>query len=322
MKPKLLKPVVVGGIPEPIGGVTSFVYRLAERNMVSEVVDIYTSRNKVDFKNFSGRYSYVGGVLKLFLCFLNPFKWSRKFVHFNFSTPRSLVVFLLFPKFGRKFLLTLHHGVLKDTFFSSLVARLALKKIDKIYAINYQQAAYYKNNAVDKEIIKICSTYVEPFSELRDDSSNILADFCQSGDLLFIASGFPESYYNHDWCINALADKPSCKLVIFLYGKGDMYEYYKNYRDIDNVKFVWGSSQDEFNSVLMHADYYLRPSARDSFGIAVADAACFGAKVIASDVCKRFPGVYLFKSNDYADFLSVLKSLISPHLQKKMILTC
>ena len=49
------KIIIVGGIPNPIGGVTSFIYRLADRNMVDCVIDIYPSSIKRVPDNYKGQ---------------------------------------------------------------------------------------------------------------------------------------------------------------------------------------------------------------------------------------------------------------------------
>lgn len=51
--------IVIGGFPDPVGGVTAFVSRLAENNMVSEVIDIYPSPSKSVPSEFKGRVVFV-----------------------------------------------------------------------------------------------------------------------------------------------------------------------------------------------------------------------------------------------------------------------
>lgn len=91
---------VIGGLPEPVGGVTAFVSRLAENNMVSEVIDIYPSPRKhvpsgfkgdtVFRKGFSGFLSYY---------FVNYRHWAGRLLHFNFSTAKAIVFFSSFQSF-------------------------------------------------------------------------------------------------------------------------------------------------------------------------------------------------------------------------------
>lgn len=65
-----MKRVVVGGLPEPIGGITSFILKLAENNMVSEVIDIYPSANKRLPKPFTGKITELNGALFFFYLLL------------------------------------------------------------------------------------------------------------------------------------------------------------------------------------------------------------------------------------------------------------
>lgn len=51
--------IVIGGFPDPVGGVTAFVSRLAENNMVSEVIDIYPRPAKAYLPNSRVEWFFV-----------------------------------------------------------------------------------------------------------------------------------------------------------------------------------------------------------------------------------------------------------------------
>jgi len=95
---------IIGGFPKPIGGVTTFVSRLAARNVVSEVIDLYPSRQKYLPTSYRGKTHFVRGPLMfLFYYWGRLFHWSGRLLHFNFSRSWSILIFLLLPKLRAKF---------------------------------------------------------------------------------------------------------------------------------------------------------------------------------------------------------------------------
>ena len=74
-----MKRIVVGGIPNPIGGVTSFISRLVDNNLVSEIIDIYPSSNKSLSRYFTGEFTQLSGFLAFYIYFCKNFKkWDGK----------------------------------------------------------------------------------------------------------------------------------------------------------------------------------------------------------------------------------------------------
>ncbi|MEX2474397.1 glycosyltransferase [Marinobacter sp.] len=293
--------VVVGGIPEPIGGVTNFIYRLASNNMTGEVVDLYPSKKKDIPKSFRGKFSQVNGRKSFYLYYFFIYFFSKKKIFFNFSSPKGLFLVLLLPKRGNKFYVVLHHGELCCNFLTLYFFRLLSGKLDRVYAITPTQKVFYEKIGIDDRVIFLRSTYLPP---VEDDFCHGKSSLVHTNKkhLVFIASGYPSSIYNHDWCIKAIGGRNDAFLHIFMYGDGDKKEQFLNMELPVNVFFHWDTPSFDFMTALASSDYYLRPTSRDSFGIAVADALNMGAVSIASDVCKRYPGTVLFKNGDYEQF--------------------
>lgn len=138
---------VVGGLPKPIGGVTSFIYRLAGANLVDSVIDIYPESEKKIPISFSGHVFFQKNLFQFFFnCFFGFFGFFNNLFHFNFSNPRSLIFFILLPKYKNEFHLTLHHGELSissERFFINFIHSFSLNKIDFIYALSKSQKEFY-----------------------------------------------------------------------------------------------------------------------------------------------------------------------------------
>ena len=309
------KVTVIGGLPEPIGGVTNFIKRLASDNMVSEIIDLYPSGNKLLPPSFIGNVVYLNSIFN-FICyyFLKFSSWKGRILHFNFSRTRSLFLFLLLPKFGSEFHLMLHHGVLSKStlpFFDYLV----LRKMDVIYSLNSNQKKFYLDSGVSLSNIYECASYIRPIiSEIACDVKDAIDSFFYMSDVI-VASGRPDSIYNHLWNIEFIIKNTDYKLALFIYDKGDCHEEITSMASkTPNVKIFYGCNEDEFLYALTKAKLYSRPTKVDSFGIAVADAIELDCLVVASDVCERYRGAYLFTPTTYEFFSSAMIQLLNGNM--------
>lgn len=309
-----MKRIVVGGIPNPIGGVTSFISRLVDNDMVSEIIDIYPSSKKCLSKTFTGKFTELSGLLALYIYFFKNYKnWSGKKVHFNFSRPHSLFFMFLLPKFGASFELMLHHGELKVGIWGGIY-KLILRKFNIIYVLSDSQKDFYIELNVRTSKMIIISSYVEPSLNVFNINCKVKSeiDMFFTDSINIVASGYPTNIYNHSWAYKFALENKNIHLALFLYGEHITSEKLDllGLKDHERVKIFQQVDQDSFNYVLSKADIYVRPTTKDSFGIAVADAINLGAKVLASDVCERYPGANLFTPNDYESFSINLHNLI------------
>lgn len=304
-------PVVVGGFPNPIGGVTSFIARLAADNRFCKLIDFYPSDAKLIPSSYRGTVVYLRGLPSLFLYFVFWVPFIPASYFFNFSTSRSLLFFAFCPKFSGKWALMLHHGNL-DPIFSYRFTGFLLRNFDSIYCINKSHKDFYLKAGVPVAKLKESSSYVPPFVGNIDIAVKAEIDAFLGGGFTLVASGYPSKIYNHNWCIDYVREHGELKLALFLYGNGD---------NLDNIllaasacpriKVFWSVDQLAFNYALSLADVYLRPTQRDGFGVAVADAVSFGVPVLASNVCKRYPGTRLFEPTSYDVFSKELSALIA-----------
>ena len=296
--------IVVGGLPNPIGGVTGFVSRLAASGMVSEVWDIYPDQHKIE-PQVHCPVRYLGGKISLYFSVLRElFKFKESFLFFNFSKPKSILFFLLLPKGRCHFSLMLHHGDLflnKFEFFY----KIGISKVDRVYCLSGAQFSFFKSLGVSHNKLFFKKSYLpykNPSSLLWSDKIVCIDRFFRNREVL-VCSGYPSSIYNHDWCVEFAKNNPRWYLAIFIYGGGDITdELIESCKPVPNAKIFFGFNQFEFNYALERARAYLRPNSTDSFGIAVADAVAFNVPVLASDVCERYPGSCLFSPKDYQSF--------------------
>lgn len=304
------KTILVGGLPEPVGGVTTFLSRLlrANLNKVSVFVDLYPASNKKIPSEYRGRMfasmTRIGAYFGLLQC-LFLYRGGFNYL-FNFSRLRSLLLFLVLPKFSCcRWELILHHGDITSG-LHPLLARFILRRFDHVYAIGDGQMEFYRGFGVHDTRFSKISTYVPATLTSIGVETGIefLETVHQHFECLIVASGFPRALYRHDLALRLVEQSPKCYLALFLYGEGELAEHYRRL-DHPQVKVFWNESEDVFNYILSHSSLYVRPTVKDSFGIACADAISFGIPVVASAVCQRAEGVITFPVDDERAFFHI-----------------
>lgn len=304
--------ILVGGFPEPVGGVTTFVRRLAVSDRrVEEVVDVCFGSDKQVPPGYSGKYRALNSKWRGFIyLFLKMPAWEDRSLHFNFSNLKSIAFLTLLPKFSTKWILMLHHAVLQTNLPAFVVQQL-LRRVDYVVCVNNSQRETYRRYGVAEEKLIMLSSYVRPFLWAPEESFRREVDVFFSARPTFIASGYPTTIYNLDWCVRFVRSFPQYQLALFVYGEGPKKEEIQaQVHSLENVRVYWDQKEQNFNYALSKATCYLRPNTKDSFGIAVADAVNYGVTVLASDVCPRYQGASTFAITTYESFESALLELL------------
>jgi hypothetical protein len=300
--------ILVGGFPKPVGGATTFVRRLsASDKRVEEVVDMFFGEEKEIPAGYAGKYRALQSKWRGFAyLFFKMKEWGDKYVHFNFSELKSLAFFVLLPKKNTKWVLMLHHGVLESALPDFLVDHV-LRKFDHIVCVNGAHYTFYRLHGVSSERLIRASSYVQPMQSKPDKAFQQEVDSYFSAKPTLVASGYPSTTYNLDWCMRFVGGREEYQLALFVYGDGsEKREIQKQEHKFKNIRVYWDQNEENFNYALSKAKCYIRPNWRDSFGIAVADAVNCGVQVLASDVCPRYPGAETFRITTYESFESAL----------------
>jgi len=290
--------IVVGGVPAPLGGVTTFLRRMlfAETCAIEMLVDIYPGRKEKIGEGIDRKILHLGSRLAFIAWFIRNARWTKQFaMFFNFSRLGALALVIALPKpRGSHWRLMLHHGELTGGRATRLIARRVLRRMDMVYALSKRQRHVYFALGVPAHRICETKSYCPPIPLPPDPEAERVVSYLRAefGKVLMM-SGLPSPIYNFQMAIDVFAsDIPSQScLVICTYGPGPMREKLRaaaqRYR---NVIVCEDKGEAFFNTLLRNADTYLRLNSRDSFGIAVADAVVMGVPAIATDVCERFPG--------------------------------
>jgi len=308
---------IVGGLPEPIGGVTTFILRLAfalgvcSRTEV-EILDLYPKTKKVAAPP---RVRHLvcpnSRLLKYLWLAWNVF--GKETVHFNFSTPRALPLLLLMPKRRSRWILTLHHGNLAayDSALTRVLWPLLIRRLDQVVALSQLQCRYYVGHNVPAGKLLLGGSYVKPTSPTTEPTNDVIAmveNLRLSYRKIVFASGYPTNAYSHRELIETfrhVAKDRSVCLMLCLYGPdcdGIRDTICAEARAASaDIHLIGQLDEGSFNYVLKNSDVYVRANSIDSCGIALIDAISYGVRVIASDVCKRPKAATLFQTGNYRD---------------------
>lgn len=327
---------IVGGIPEPVGGITNYLYRLTIHfnSHIDQVLDLYPSAKKWRLLNVPLHVRPATRLKTLLWLFRQFSNLNSQVIYFNFSGPGSLFLLEFLPKrCGSAWYLTLHHGELeialqKKGILGRFLFHKAVRCFDSIGYINAQQKDFYLNHGVSEYRLKKIITYL-PYVSGKATSDPIFEENLQMKvkeiraryRKIVVASGYPTALYRHDWVLDYFEKHDfygGAVLFLCLYGADNegQLKYLKKWAErLPNVYLFESLSPGQFQSVLTHSDIYVRPTEKDSYGVAVAEAIHLGLTVLASDACERAAGVHLLNRFDRDSFDRMLDDAIHERLK-------
>lgn len=307
--------VVVGGVPLPIGGVTTFTLRMLQRypKKVHALVDLYrgSSKNEVPVRQI------LWGRLKYFSLFFEVIRFANHSFYFNFSSSHALLIFSFLPKIKKtKWALTLHNGDLEKTwplrgFWGNFFFKASMRRIDYIGCLSNRQKEFYlSKGAPEDKIVKIDSyipVEVGDWINFQYKEIPIIEQWVGAGLRYFVISGYPTSIYRHLEVLDSFSrlydgGMKDVRLVAFIYGddsEGLLKEMVDRFGSAPFSLLVQNQDSSTFLSCLKFSSGYIRMNVVDSFGVAVAEAINLNVPTLATDVCDRYPGAVLVKPDDY-----------------------
>ncbi len=318
--PNATQVVLVGGLPNPIGGISNFMSRLirSDTALFSEILDPYPSGNKevspIPHKILKTRF---------FGLFYECMRMDGRHILFNFSTWRSLLLFVFLPKKSNRWGLILFHGKIHFSGLALIMKPLvsyALSKFDAVGYVSSEQADFYKSYASSSVAQIPLRFYIEcdksQLTNSESDLPKIINDWKMEGRRLYIVSGYPTKIYQHQRVIDAIKkvneNSGDVALALFLYGKDDdglMSQIRSDIEGRDDICMFWAQSELNFMKVLAVADGYIRMNTIDSFGVAIADAINLGVPVLATNVCPRYSGAICIDPDDDDSLLKFINGI-------------
>lgn len=319
-----MKPLwIYGAIPQPAGGVSTFVERLVASDAVpiEGVVDPYYGRkNPISALHiYPSRPDAVARGRALFAL-------ARLREHpllINASQPRAALY--LAPLLRRRrapTFLVLHHGDLRAP--SNQTARHLMKKAldrySRIGCLSQQQQDFYRSVGVPSAKLPLLNNYIPPKPAVVDPANGplgpVMSWLRRTNGPVIVTSGYAQPYYRHEWLLDEMdssGELDGARYLICCYGpETPLLKTLRSRADASKSAYLaYGLSAAEFDYVLDNANVYIRPTDIDSFGIAVWDAAGKGLAIVASDACRRPPGAFVHPRGDRKKFLASLLLALS-----------
>jgi glycosyltransferase involved in cell wall biosynthesis len=229
-------------------------------------------------------------------------------------------------------MLTVHGDSLQRQLRGGAVGRYllsrALRAYDHIIGVSPQIVEDIRHAGVSATRTSMLPAFVPPVVTPADRAAmpTALQPFAAAHAPLVafnssIVSVDGEDLYGHDLALDLLsrlrADGLNGGLIICLCGNSPAYadlwariQARAQQADVlGHVLFI--EPGHEFGPVLELADVFVRPTRFDGWGVSVAEAVLLNVPAVASDVCDRVSGAYLFKSGDLDDLVDKVKSALA-----------
>lgn len=318
--------VLVGPLPPPHGGVSTFIERLTLA--VPEVVRMILDTGEGSPGPAGRRDESSVDVRTLPPSLLRSWAAQRRHLHdvgrdatviVNVSHPQGVLRYLPAFRHDARTAVVLHHGtpLRRRGPAGGIVERLTrwvlVSRADVVVCLNEAQARFVRDAyGVPAASIRFASSYV-PVDLVIDVTERLARP---SDRLRVVASGEPRAYHHFDQLVDvweAGGFGGVAELIVCLYGPEDAAleaALAAAAREAQGVCLRRDLDGWEFLDVLRASDVYVRTSSVDAFGIAVADAVRLGLEVVATDVCERYPGCRLIPPGDPAALENALRDAI------------
>jgi glycosyltransferase involved in cell wall biosynthesis len=316
-----MRVLLVGDYPPPYGGVAIHVQQLhrflRDRGVEAKVLDIGKGgrpdpdvipvRSLAQFGVRLAGFLSAGWTVHVHTSGNNPKSWMLA-VAAGLPAPRS-------PR-----VITLHSGLLPDFLASSpahrAFARAALMGYSRVIAVSEAVKQALVGCGVPAEKILVhpafCASQVRP---------GVLTDAAELARTrrkpLLAMAHHPSPVYGRMVMFRALrllADElPGVGLAVF--GPGTRTpEFARDAREARVAPFLEDMGElahEEALALLSRCDAFIRPTTHDGDAISVREALALGVPCVASDVCARPEGTYLFKAGHAADLAQRVRQALA-----------
>ncbi|WP_158683968.1 glycosyltransferase [Pseudoalteromonas sp. T1lg10] len=309
---KFNKPLIIGPLPPPIGGVSVFIERLAKYTK-SEV-----------FNTVSGSFfQYFRLIIRLFKC-------KNDVVHLNVITLKYL--FLVFLFYDGDVILTDHNNRLfSRNKLACWIIKGLLRKVSAIFVVSQTIKDSYQINGVQcKSGVFVSNSFIPPCLEREHEILHSyprdLLQFITNENVILV-SGYKLKFYDgrdlygFDVAVKTqsrlLRSGINARLLIVIPDlDSDSNQYIKQLLEINNIPsdlvYIF-SGQIEMWPLFRKISLFIRPTITDGFGISVAESVFLGCPAIASNVCIRYNGTILYDVDDQCDLYNKAKRILEKY---------
>ncbi len=319
---------VLGLYPPPYGGVSVHIRRVVDQ--------LLQQHNKVYLFNTEQRLRslfFPLYILKLFvwIIYQRPHQLYYHSTYLKGSIVELLLIALLKPLLRYSLSIVEHdcrHLYKRSSRYKRVYQRIVRGENCKVVCIGASTWKSYCDNEIQPAQYSIESAFLPPVTSVaslvRETYPSSLFTFLNDCTPLIVVSAAHvmlvdgKDVYGLDLCIDMLAGikdtYPDAGLIIGL-PQVNNAEYFallekrmKKSGVAELVYILHGNK--ELWPLFQKVDLFVRPTLSDGDSISVREAAYFKIPVVASDVCERPDGVYLFKTGDACDFSIQVKSTL------------
>jgi glycosyltransferase involved in cell wall biosynthesis len=310
-----MKIALIGPYPPPYGGISIHLQRL-------DALLRRNGYNVMTYRNISARR----------WLFFNFGRWKHyNILHFQDIDWLNRFFIGLLGALNAPTILTIHGDSLKLQLrtlkpLQSYLLRFGLRHIRHIIVVNPEFRDLLLSIGVDVSRITAINAYLPPVIDPGDNEAipAWLQTFLEIHQPLLVANGFEVIPYGEadlyginlsiELCCCLIKEYPGLGFLFFLARQGDL-QVFERYLDQikekglrNHFQFVIGQP---FLPVLSQADLFIRPTYQDGYGISIPEAMHFGVPAIASDVCPRARGTFLFKTGDIQDLILIVRNVFT-----------
>jgi glycosyltransferase involved in cell wall biosynthesis len=239
---------------------------------------------------------------------------------------------LLLIKLRSKPIIYTFHSLRDDissmAIYKRLLVRLVAKFGDHFIASGkgVKDALIYFGFPTEK--ISVVPPFLPPIIDEQDFAAipKYVWSFINTHNPILTANAFRISFfhgedlYGIDMCVRLCSKLkqqfPNIGLVFCLPDKNDVKYFNLMMNLIQELElgnnFLCVVENIELYPILSRSNLFLRPTNTDSYGISVAEALFLGIPAVASDVCERPYGSFLFRNRDEDDFKNVVLNHLNP----------
>jgi glycosyltransferase involved in cell wall biosynthesis len=274
----MLKVLIFGQTPPPVGGVTRSV-----KNLQTAL-----------------RNSGQQGIILTLNSMFHQFDISH--IHYSNSLKRLLGI-ILGKLVSKKVIFTLHG----NNYTSNVLNSISAKICDGVIFLNEDSLQKYGSRFKNSKILT--SLFKEGLDRKKDHSKTHYFKR-EKGYIYLLVYAYDKvildgkDVYGIDFIINVLPLLDRRYIVILLDPKhayGDEVKHEK--------KMIYLDHQVDFYQMLGDIDFYVRPTSSDGNSVAIQEAMMQKVPVLASNIVQRDTSVITYEYNSYGDFIEKLGKL-------------
>jgi glycosyltransferase involved in cell wall biosynthesis len=313
--------VVIGGLPEPSGGVTVFngdlVEMLLQRGHQVIVFDQNVGAKQsrfalADIRVWSRKPVWLFHVwVSIALTSLTA---DRVILHTSNTSGLLRIIVPIIR--GVRCAVFLHNGQVEaesTSFLARSIFRWLMAHVDHVFVMSAKQ----KNRLSENGYPIDCLCQIVPVLQ-RASYIHRNHELLRDRPMVIVACGHETRVYNYEYAVRVVQELPDAELHLYFYGTPIDPGYLDDLRALDTkcrIRVKRNQDREAFLFGLSNARLFVRPNHIDSYGVSVVDALQMGTPVVASDVCDRAEGALLFAAGDYDVFhKKVLEALAIDHL--------